>query len=89
MAKEPLTAEQILAMLAQTPPRIATLTADLPPAQLHAAPRPDEWSANDVLAHLRACADMWGDCIRLIIAQDKPTLRAINPTTWIKSTNYL
>jgi len=84
-----LTIEQILAILAQTPPRIAALTAGLLPAQLHTAPAPDEWSANDVLAHLRACADVWGGCIEMIIAQDRPTIRAVNPTTWINSTDYL
>jgi hypothetical protein len=56
---------------------------------LHAAPNPDEWSANAVLAHLRACADVWGNCIVAIIDQDRPTLRAVNPRTWIKKTDYL
>jgi hypothetical protein len=50
--------EQILALLTETPPRIAALTASLAAAQLHAAPGQGEWSANEVLAHLRACADM-------------------------------
>jgi DinB superfamily len=84
-----LTIEQVLTLLAETPPRIATLTAGLGPAQLHTAPNRDEWSANDVLAHLRACADVWGRCIVAIIAQDKPTLRAVNPRTWIRKTDYL
>lgn len=60
----------------------------LPPDQLHATPEHDEWSANDVLAHLRACADVWGNCIEAMIAEDMPTLRAVNPTTWIEKTNY-
>ena len=81
--------EQVLTLLAETPPRIATLTAGLVPAQLHTCPSQGEWSANDVLAHLRACADMWGNCIVAIIAQEKPTLRAVNPRTWIKKTDYL
>jgi hypothetical protein len=84
-----LTIEQVLTLLAETPPRIAALTAGLVPAQLHTTPNHDGWSANDVLAHLRACADMWGDCIVTIIAEDRPTIRAINPTTWIKKTDYL
>jgi hypothetical protein len=78
-----------LTLLAEAPPRIATLTAGLTPAQLRATPNPGEWSANEVLAHLRACADMWGNCMRLIIAEDRPTLRAVNPRTWIKKTDYL
>ena len=77
-------------MLEQTPARIADLTTGLTPHQLHASPDPgnDAWSANDVLAHLRSCADMWGASIMTIIAQDNPTIRAVNPTTWIKQTDY-
>jgi hypothetical protein len=75
-------------MLAAGPARIAALTADLTPAQLRAIPTNGEWSANDALAHLRSCADMWGDCIAAILAEDTPTLRAINPRTWIEQTDY-
>jgi hypothetical protein len=84
-----LTIEQVLTLLAETPPRIAAVTAGLAPAQLHTTPSHDGWSANDVLAHLRACADVWGKCIAAMIAEDTPTLRAINPVTWIKKTDYL
>jgi hypothetical protein len=84
-----LTSEQVLTLLAETPPRIATLTVGLAPTQLHTAPSHDEWSANEVLAHLRSCADMWGGCIMAIIAADRPTLRAVNPRAWIKKTDYL
>jgi len=87
--KRSLTIEQVLTLLAETPRRIAALTAGLAPAQLHTAPNHGEWSANDVLAHLRSCADVWGNCIEVIIAQDTPTIRAVNPTTWINSTDYL
>jgi hypothetical protein len=31
---------------------------------------------------------MWGKYIALIIAEDHPTIRVMNPRTWIKSTNY-
>ena len=51
-------------------------------------PIPRGWSATEILAHLRSCADVWGDCIAAILAEDRPTLRAINPTTWIDRTNY-
>jgi uncharacterized damage-inducible protein DinB len=76
-------------MLPATPPRIAALAAGLEPAQLRATPPEGGWSANEVLAHLRACADMWGNCIVAIVTQDRPTLRAVNPRTWIKQTDYL
>lgn len=88
MPAEPLTSAQVSDLLAAAPPRIAALTADLLPAQLRAAPAPDAWSVDDVLAHLRACADIWGACIATLLAADRPTLRAINPTTWIDGTDY-
>jgi uncharacterized damage-inducible protein DinB len=76
-------------MLPETPPRIAALTAALAPDQLRATPADGGWSANEVLAHLRACADVWGNCIAAMVTQDMPTLRAVNPTTWINKTDYL
>jgi len=88
-ASRALTIEQVLTLLAETPPRLAALSAALSPAQLHTAPNHDAWSANDVLAHLRACADVWGGCMLTLIAEDAPTLRAVNPLTWIKKTDYL
>lgn len=88
MASQDISIEQLLALLGATPARLAALTAGLAPDPLQTRPHPDEWSANDVLAHLRACADMWGNAIMTIIAQDRPTLRAVNPTTWIKQTDY-
>ena len=89
MATRSLTIEQVLTLLAETPRRIAALTAGLAPTQLHSTTNRDEWSANDVLAHLRSCADIWGGCIAAIIVEERPTLRAVNPRTWIKQTDYL
>ncbi len=89
MSKHALTTQQVLTMLAEATPRLTALTADLTSVQLHTSLAAGEWSANEVLAHMRSCADMWGKCIAEIIAKDNPTIRAINPTTWIKSTDYL
>lgn len=88
MPGRPLTIEQVLTLLAETPPRIAALAADLAPAQLRATPDDGGWSANDVLAHLRACADVWGGCIATMLAEDAPTLRAVDPRSWIKKMDY-
>ena len=89
MYDRPLTIGQNLSMLANTPSRLANLTEGLTPAQLRTPPEPGEWSARDVLAHLRACSDMWGKYIVMILNEDHPTFKAMNPTTWIKQTNYL
>ena len=81
--------EQILILLEEAPRRIAALTTGLAPARLHAAPNDGEWSTNDVLAHLRSCADVWGGSIVTMARKDHPTIRAISPRTWIRDTNYL
>jgi DinB family protein len=83
-----LTIEQALSMLAEAPRRIAALTARVEPARLGAPPNEGEWSANDVLAHLRACADVWGGSIVTMVREDHPTIRAISPRTWIHDTDY-
>ena len=89
MPSRSLTPSEVLTLLRETPPRLAALSADLSPEALQTRPTPHEWSANEALAHLRACADVWGTCIVTMLAQDTPTLRAVNPRTWIKRTDYL
>ena len=83
-----LTIDELLTRPTEQPKAIAALTAGLPRARLHRSPSRSEWSLNDVLAHLRSCSDMWGKYIATIIDEDRPTIRAMNPTTWIKHTNY-
>ena len=87
--KSSLTIAQVLALLEETPTLIAAATKGLTEAQLQRSPERGEWSANEVLAHVRACADVRGEPIRTIVAQDHPTFRAVNPLTWIKKTDYL
>ncbi|HXW44851.1 MAG TPA: DinB family protein [Streptosporangiaceae bacterium] len=83
-----MTTEQILSVLRDTPGRLSDFAADLTEAQLHARPEPGEWSVTEIVAHLRSCCDVWGDAIEMIIATEHPTVRAVSPTTWVKSTDY-
>jgi hypothetical protein len=83
-----LTVDEVMAILPETPRRIAALTEGLTPAQLRASPDPDTWSVNDVLAHLRACHDVLGGNIVRILAEDRPTWKGMNPRAWIKKTDY-
>jgi hypothetical protein len=90
MTDQYLAIEKILMILKETPQRLAKLTARLDSAQLHTAPGAGEWSVSEVLAHLRACNEVWGGYyIMTILAQENPTIKAINPRTWIKNTDYL
>jgi DinB superfamily len=85
----PAETESVLELLAATPRRIASLSREVEISKLHFRPRPDSWSANDVLAHLRACADVWGKSIMDMITRDRPKLRYISPRSWIRKTDYL
>ena len=87
VARPALPSEQLLAVLAAAPSRLGTVTTGLD-QDLLTTSLDGEWSVNEVLAHLRSCCDVWGDCIRRILAEDAPTIRAVNPTTWIDSTDY-
>jgi hypothetical protein len=80
--------EEILVLLAAAPERIAALTEGLTPGQLCTNPAHGEWSAVEVLAHLRSCADVWGGAIARILAEDRPAIRAMSPRTWIRRTDY-
>ena len=84
-----LTVEEVLTVLGQTPEKRSVLSPWIETSSITGHPSPDEWSANEVLGHLRACADVWGECMMTILAEDNPTIRAVNPRTWIESTDYL
>jgi hypothetical protein len=88
VASPTLSTQQILSLLTAAPTQIAEATAGLTPAQLRTSPRAGEWSANDVLAHLRACADVWGGDMARVLAENEPTIRAVNPRSWITQTDY-
>jgi hypothetical protein len=88
VATKALTLEQILIQLPETPRRIAASTNGVAPAELRKSSVPGEWSATEVLAHLRACADVWGNNIVRIIGEDRPAWVAVNPRSWIEQTDY-
>ena len=80
--------EKLLKSLAETPHRIASASRELENTRLQFRPDENSWSANDILAHLRACADVWGKSILAMITQDHPTLRYVSPRAWIRKTGY-
>lgn len=78
-----------LKALSDMPRQIARLARGREATQLHRAPAPGAWSARDILAHLRVCADVWGRSIERMLAEDHPTIRYVSPRGWIKKTTYL
>jgi hypothetical protein len=88
VAQPKWTVEQVLDQLRATPGLLRDVARGVAPELLRTSPGPDEWSANDVLAHLRACSDKWGECATRILQEDGPQLRATNPVVWITKTDY-
>src|SRR5215216_2050961 len=46
------------------------------------------WSANDILAHLRSCTDLWTHSIYAMLAEDEPEFSDVNERKWAKVTHY-
>ena len=81
--------QSVLTALSRAPKAIARITRGCDVRTLHRKPEPDAWSARDIVAHLRACAEVWGRSIERMIAEDHPTIRYVSPRGWIKKTDFL
>lgn len=80
--------EQYLALLAKTPGRIEAAVSEVDSAVINRVPAGEEWSVNHILAHLRACVDVWGETIRRMLLENEPVLPYVSPRTWIRRTDY-
>jgi uncharacterized damage-inducible protein DinB len=79
----------VLETLAGTPKKIGLIARGHDDQELHDPPAAEAWSARDIVAHLRACAEVWGRSIDRMIQEDHPTIRYVSPRSWIKKTDYL
>ena len=80
--------QEYLKLLDRTAHRITAITKHLDESRLQAKPAKGEWSANDILAHLRSCTDVWGDQIGKMLVEDRQNLPYLHPRQWVKKTNY-
>jgi len=80
--------EKYLGLLSNTSRRIMKATQGFDDVRLQYKIDKKAWSVNDILAHLRSCADVWGCSIEAMLAQGRPTLPYRHPRQWIKKTNY-
>ena len=88
MVRNSLRPDEILGLLAAAPAEIAAAAKALTAAETEAAPRAGQWSLVELLAHLRACADVWGGAMAAIADGEPGPLRAVNPPTWVERTDY-
>lgn len=79
--------EMILALLEQTPQRIAKALVSSQ-GDVYFTPDQKTWSVHEVLVHLRACADVWGQNIEKMLLRNKPILAEIHPHAQARNANY-
>jgi len=80
--------EKYLKLIGETPHRIVLASDKLNDARLKFKPDKKSWSANDILAHLRSCSDVWTYSIYAMLAENGPMLPDINERKWGKVTRY-
>jgi hypothetical protein len=88
MKSTPAEIERILVTLGETPARLAAWAAKCTPEELAIAPDKKSWSAQETLAHLRACADLWTHSIYAMLAEQEPVLPDINERKWARAARY-
>lgn len=81
-------ADRIIQLLTDAPGRIRRMTRGVQPAQLTLRSDAEPWSIHDILAHLRACSDVWGMSILAMIAQDHPIQRYVSPRAAMRKAAY-
>src|SRR5262245_28670603 len=84
----PAEAETYLAQLEDTPRRISACAAGLTEDQLRWTASKGDWSAMDILAHLRACQNLWAHSIYLMLTEVNPILPRLDPRRWVKTVGY-
>ena len=81
-------AEKYLQVISETPQRIARAINSMDERQLLFGADAKAWSVNDILAHLRSCADLWTYSIYAMLAENEPEFSDINERKWAKVTRY-
>jgi hypothetical protein len=79
---------RIVALLTHAPLRLEKATRGLQTTQLYVRSDAEPWSVSDILAHLRACSDVWGNSIIAMITRDNPTLPYVSPRSWMNKPTY-
>src|SRR5690349_20507791 len=88
MKATPSEIDKYLGIISETPQRIARVAGGLDETRLQFKAARKSWSANDILAHLRACSDLWTHSIYVMLAEHQPAFSDIDERKWAKVTRY-
>jgi hypothetical protein len=75
-------------VLRETPAALRRAIDGLPPAKLREPEQPGKWSIAQVLQHLADSDLVWGWRVRLILAQDRPTITGYDQDLWAERLGY-
>ena len=64
------------------------MASDLDEKILTIPPKPGEWSAVEILAHLHGCGEAWTPSIFRMLAEDHPSFTEIHPRQKAKKESY-
>lgn len=78
----------ILDILENTPDCFAAVARKLGGDRLTHKPDKKTWSLNDNLAHIRACADVWGETIEQMLNREEPHLPHVHPREYMRQQKY-
>ena len=84
----PDTVMGILERFAATPDRLAHTLAGKTPAQLQHKPSPEVWSANEIIAHMRAVDAIVTSRILMILTREDAPLAAFDERQWAEVARY-
>lgn len=77
-----------LSVLRETHAALKRAVEGLSPAQLRQPEAPGKWSLAQVLQHLADSDLVWGWRVRLILAQDRPTITGYDQDLWADRLHY-
>jgi len=73
-----------LAVIAETPARLARVLDGVTPEQAEVRPAPDKWCLREVIAHLADCEIAWAWRLRQTLAEDNTALQPFDQDAWAK-----
>ncbi len=77
-----------IGVLRETPSRLPRAIDGLSPEQLRHPEKPGKWSIAQVLQHLADSDVVWAWRMRLILAQDRPTITGYDQDAWAERLHY-
>jgi uncharacterized damage-inducible protein DinB len=82
------TVEEATARMATTADDFAAASAGFADSDLSRRPDPKNWSAKEIVCHIRDVEELFMDRIKLILATDGARFAPVNPDPWVATRQY-